>query len=114
MELLDERPIWSMSGSEMLSTLDQLDALLARLQTQRLQLIAGLETVGYAEEIGAHDTVQLLAFRYRLDRPEARRDVRLARPSRSTKPSPQDCLPSTEMTRRSTCAQHRPTRSSRP
>ncbi|TKK80331.1 HNH endonuclease [Kribbella jiaozuonensis] len=78
MELVG-RPVWSMSGSEMLSTLDQLDALLARLQTQRLEVIAGLDTVGYAEEIGAHDTVQLLAFRYRLDRSEARRDVRLAK-----------------------------------
>jgi hypothetical protein len=79
MEQLGERPVWSMSGAEMLSTLDALDAELARLQTYRLHVIAGLEDVGYAEEIGAHDTAQLLAFRYRLDRPEARRDVRLAR-----------------------------------
>ena len=43
MELLGERPVWSMSGSEMLSTLDALDAELARLQTYRLHVIAGLE-----------------------------------------------------------------------
>ncbi|TCC64276.1 DUF222 domain-containing protein [Kribbella pittospori] len=78
MELLGERPVWSMSGAERLATLDALEAELARLQTARLQTIAGLEEVGYAQEIGAHDTVQLLAFRYRIDRPEARRDVRLA------------------------------------
>ena len=68
-----------MSGSELLSTLDQLDADLARRQTYRLQVIAALDSIGHAEEIGAHDTVQLLAFRFRLDRPEAHRDVRLAR-----------------------------------
>ncbi|TCC45820.1 DUF222 domain-containing protein [Kribbella capetownensis] len=78
MELLGERPVWSMSGAERLATLDALEAELARLQTNRLQLIAGLEEIGYAQGIGAHDTVQLLAFRYRIDRPEARRDVRLA------------------------------------
>src|SRR3954468_16364526 len=78
MELLGERPTWSMSGSEMLSTLDQLDAELARLETYRLHLIAGLDTIGHAQEIGAHDTAQLIEFRYRLDRARARRDVRLA------------------------------------
>ncbi|MEU4287782.1 DUF222 domain-containing protein [Kribbella sp. NPDC026596] len=78
MELLGERPVWSMSGGELLTTLDQLDADLARRQTYRLQVIARLDEIGHAQEIGAHDTAQLLAFRYRLDRPEARRDVHLA------------------------------------
>ncbi|MGY4771713.1 DUF222 domain-containing protein [Kribbella sp. CWNU-51] len=78
MELLGERPVWSMSGSEKLAALDALEADLARRQTYRLHLIAGLDHDGYAQEIGAHDTTQLLAFRYRLDRPQARRDVRLA------------------------------------
>ncbi|TCC42850.1 DUF222 domain-containing protein [Kribbella capetownensis] len=79
MELLGERPIWSMSGSEMLTTLDHLEADLARRQTYRLQLIAALDTTGHAADLGAHDTAQLLAFRYRLDRSTAYRDVRLAR-----------------------------------
>ncbi|MEV0282927.1 DUF222 domain-containing protein [Kribbella sp. NPDC050820] len=78
MEPLGERPVWSMSGCEMLSTLDTLEAELARLQTYRLQVIAGLEGVGHAEEIGGHDTARLLAFRYRLNGIDARRDVRLA------------------------------------
>ncbi|MGY4765544.1 DUF222 domain-containing protein [Kribbella sp. CWNU-51] len=78
MELLGERPVWSMSGSEKLAALDALEADLARRQTYRLHLIASLDHDGYAQEIGAHDTTQLLAFRYRLDRPQARRDVRLA------------------------------------
>jgi hypothetical protein len=79
MEMVDERPVWSMRGGELLSTLDQLDATLARFETYRLQVIAGLDEIGYAQEIGAHDTSQLLEFRYRLDRSRARRDVRLAR-----------------------------------
>ncbi|WP_329005836.1 DUF222 domain-containing protein [Kribbella sp. NBC_00709] len=79
MEKLGERPVWSMSGGEMLSTLDRLDVVLARLETFRLQVIAGLDGIGHAREIGAHDTSQLLEFRYRLDRNRARRDVRLAR-----------------------------------
>ncbi|MGY4765314.1 DUF222 domain-containing protein [Kribbella sp. CWNU-51] len=78
MELLGARPVWSMSGSEKLAALDALEADLARRQTYRLHLIASLDHDGYAQEIGAHDTTQLLAFRYRLDRPQARRDVRLA------------------------------------
>ncbi|MFG1627344.1 DUF222 domain-containing protein [Kribbella sp. NPDC049227] len=78
MELLGERPVWSMSGAERLATLDALHAELARLETYRLHVISGLDDIGYAQEIGAHDTAQLLAFRYRIDRPEARRDVRLA------------------------------------
>jgi hypothetical protein len=78
MELQGERPVWSMSGSEKLAALDAIEADLARRQTYRLHLIAGLDHDGYAKEVGAHDTVQLLAFRYRLDRPQARRDLRLA------------------------------------
>lgn len=77
--ILGERPVWSMSGGEMLSTLDQVDAVIAHLEVYRLQVIAGMDEQGYAQELGAHDMVQLLAFRYRLDRPQAYRDVRLAR-----------------------------------
>ena len=79
MEPQGERPVWSMSGSELLTTLDQVDADLARRLTYRLELIARLDEIGHAQDIGAHDTAQLLAFRYRLDRPDARRDVRLAK-----------------------------------
>ena len=95
MELLGERPVWSMSGSEKLAALDALEADLARRQTYRLHLIAGLDQDGYAQEIGAHDTAQLLAFRYRLDRPEARRDVRLAQ-TLSKYPAVSAALPATD------------------
>jgi hypothetical protein len=46
-----------------------------RLQTRRLELIAGIDRVGYAKGVGAADTVPLLA--YRLDAPAVRR-VKLA------------------------------------
>ena len=78
MEELGERPVWSMNGGEMLAALDQVEADLARRQTYRLQLVAGLDGIGHAQEIGAHDTAQLLAFRYRIDPAQARRDLRLA------------------------------------
>ncbi|TDO52459.1 uncharacterized protein DUF222 [Kribbella sp. VKM Ac-2527] len=79
MRVLGERPVWSMSGGEMLSTLDAVNAEIARLKTYGLHLVGGLEDTGYAKEIGAHDTVRLLTFRYRVDSIEAHRDVRLAR-----------------------------------
>ncbi|MET9311086.1 DUF222 domain-containing protein [Kribbella sp. NPDC003505] len=78
MELLGERPVWSMSGSELLSTLDTLEAELARREAYRLSVIAAIESTGYAEELGARDTAELLRFRYRLDAPAARRTLRLA------------------------------------
>ncbi|WP_199236752.1 HNH endonuclease signature motif containing protein [Kribbella antiqua] len=79
MELLGGRPVWSMSGSELLSGIDTLDAEIARLQTDRLHMVAQVDEIGYAEELGARDTVQLLQFRYRMNGYDARRDVRLAR-----------------------------------
>lgn len=74
----DERPVWSMSGSEMLAALDATQAEIARLQAYRLRLLTGLEANGHASEIGARDTVQLIAMRHRLDSVEVRRDLRLA------------------------------------
>ncbi len=78
MEILGERPVWSMSGSEMLSSLDAAFAEIARLETYALHLMAGLETTGYAQELGAGTTARLLTFRYRIDPTKARRDVHLA------------------------------------
>ncbi|MEV0791127.1 DUF222 domain-containing protein [Kribbella sp. NPDC050459] len=78
MELLGERPVWSMGGGELLSTLDMLEAELARLEAYRLSVVAAIESTGYAEELGARDTAELLRFRYRLDAPVARRTLRLA------------------------------------
>ncbi len=79
MEILGERPVWSMTGSEMLSSLDAAFAEIARLETFALHLMAGLETTGYAQELGAGTTARLLTFRYRIDPTKARRDVHLAK-----------------------------------
>ncbi|TCO51390.1 HNH endonuclease [Kribbella antiqua] len=78
MELLGERPVWSMSGAEMLTALDALQAELTRIQVRRLELLAGLDANGHAKDIGARDTVHLLSMRHRLDPVDACRDLRLA------------------------------------
>ncbi|MFI6828916.1 DUF222 domain-containing protein [Kribbella sp. NPDC050241] len=78
MEILGERPVWSMSDSEKLSTLDAVVAEVARLETIKWQLIAGLDQSGYAKDLGAGDTARLLSQRYRIDATEAHRDVRVA------------------------------------
>ena len=79
MEILGERPVWSMSDGELLPALDQVDAAVAWLLTYRLQLVARVDETGLAEELGARDTAELLAMRHRIDRREAHRDVKLAR-----------------------------------
>jgi hypothetical protein len=78
MEILGERPVWSMSDSEKLSALDAAVAEEARIKTLRLQLTAAIHDSRYATELGAADTARLLSQRYRIDPAEARRDVRLA------------------------------------
>jgi hypothetical protein len=74
----DGRPVWSMSGSELLSALDATHAEIARLQARRLRLLAALEANGHASELGARDTAQLIGMRHRLDTVDVRRDLRLA------------------------------------
>ncbi len=68
-----------MSDAELAHALDQADADLARTETRRLRLIGAMDKSGYAERIGARDTVQYVEYRYRLDHSRAYRDVRLAR-----------------------------------
>ena len=78
MELLDERPVWSMSGAEMLAALDQLQADLTRRQVRRLELLAALDANGHAQDLGAGNTIHLLSIRHNLDPADVRRDLRLA------------------------------------
>ncbi|WP_371401157.1 HNH endonuclease [Kribbella sp. NBC_00662] len=78
MEVLGERPVWSMSDSEKLSALDAVVAEKARLETLELHLIAAIDQSGYATDLGAGDTARLLTHRYRTDATEARRQVRIA------------------------------------
>ena len=78
MTAIAERPAWAMSGAELLTELDNLHATLSHLQTRRLHLIARLDQTGHARELGARDTVELLALRHRLDPTHVRRDLKHA------------------------------------
>ena len=78
MTAIAERPAWAMSGAELLHELDTVNATLSHLQTRRLHLIARLDQTGHARDLGARDTVELLALRHRLDPTHVRRDLRLA------------------------------------
>ncbi|TCN40968.1 uncharacterized protein DUF222 [Kribbella orskensis] len=92
MEILGERPVWSMSDSEQLATLDALDAEVSRLQTYRLQVLAGYDASGHAASLGAGDTARLLAFRHRLDPGVIKRDLALAKALQKY-PAVADALP---------------------
>jgi hypothetical protein len=55
MDIVDWRPVSELSGGEMLAQLDVLHAEIGRLQTLRLRLLAAIDEVGHAQEIGATD-----------------------------------------------------------
>ncbi len=79
MELLEMRPPCQQSGSELLATLDALHADAALKETYRLQALARLEEMGYATEVGARDTTELISVRHRLNRKDVKRDLHLAK-----------------------------------
>ncbi|GAA1642217.1 hypothetical protein GCM10009744_35250 [Kribbella alba] len=70
--------MWSMSGSEQLTTLDAVRDEIARLETYRLQVLAGFDAGGHAKQLGARDTAELVSLRHRLDKADVRRDLKLA------------------------------------
>ncbi|TWD75153.1 HNH endonuclease [Kribbella amoyensis] len=70
--------MWSMGGAEVLAAIDEVERELNRLQTYRLNLLATLDSIGYAAEVGARDTAELVATRHHLDATAVRRDLRLA------------------------------------
>ncbi|MFC5268369.1 DUF222 domain-containing protein, partial [Kribbella qitaiheensis] len=94
MEILGERPAWSMSDSELLATLDALHAEISRLQTYRLQVLAAYDATGHAATLGAGDTARLLAFRHRLDPGVIKRDLALAKALKKY-PAVTNALPAT-------------------
>jgi len=71
MEVLGQRPVWSMNGSEIESLLDAAYAERDRLDTVILHLIHRLDTTGHAQEAGAGTTARFLALRYRIDADKA-------------------------------------------
>jgi hypothetical protein len=72
------RPVWALTGEEMVAELDVLHAESCRIQARRLALLAGLESLGYAKDIGARGTADLLSRRHRLDYHQVNRDLKLA------------------------------------
>ncbi|HEY3556319.1 MAG TPA: DUF222 domain-containing protein [Kribbella sp.] len=79
MDVLGGRSVVALGDHELLPVLDDLDAEIIQLEALRLQVVARIEESGYAKELGARDTVDLLAFRHRRDRADVWREVRLAR-----------------------------------
>jgi Domain of unknown function (DUF222) len=79
MEIQAMRPVWASTGEQLLTELDVLHAQIASLQTRRLQAMAAIDDLGYAKDIGATDTVRLVAFRHRLDTTAVRHDLKLAK-----------------------------------
>src|SRR5215216_6017265 len=78
MEILGERPAWSLNDAEKVSRLDATIAVINSMKTYYLQLVADLDASGHAKDIGAGDTARFLSQRYLIDPVEARRDLRIA------------------------------------
>ncbi|MFI5733581.1 DUF222 domain-containing protein [Kribbella sp. NPDC051587] len=78
MENLAMAPVWSQSGSELLTTLDNLYAAKSLIETYILQATARLDDMGTAQELGARDTVELVSQRYRLDPAVVRKDLKFS------------------------------------
>ncbi|WP_405059533.1 HNH endonuclease [Kribbella sp. NBC_01505] len=79
MEILAMPPVYTQSGSELLSTLDTLMATAALVETLKLQIMGRLDEIGTAQELGARDTTELLAQRYRLVPADVRKDLAFAK-----------------------------------
>ncbi|MEV8374230.1 DUF222 domain-containing protein [Kribbella sp. NPDC056861] len=75
---MDDRAAVLMSGSELLSAYDALHEELEELKARQAHILNRLDQIGYAAEVGAHDTARLLTHRYRLDPTEAHRRVHFA------------------------------------
>ncbi|MFI5735528.1 DUF222 domain-containing protein [Kribbella sp. NPDC051587] len=78
MENLAMAPVWSQSGSELLTALDNLYAAKSLIETYILQATARLDEMGTAQELGARDTVELVSQRYRLDPAVVRKDLKFS------------------------------------
>ncbi|WP_405059235.1 HNH endonuclease [Kribbella sp. NBC_01505] len=79
MEILAMPPVYTQSGSELLSTLDTLMATAALVETLKLQTMGRLDEMGTAQELGARDTTELVSQRYRLVPADVRKDLTFAK-----------------------------------
>ncbi|MEV8375056.1 DUF222 domain-containing protein [Kribbella sp. NPDC056861] len=75
---MNDRAVVLMSGSELLTAYDALHEELEELKARQAHILNRLDQIGYAAEVGAHDTARLITHRYRLDPTEAHRRVHFA------------------------------------
>jgi hypothetical protein len=54
MEIQAMRPVWASTGEQLLTELDVLHSQIASLQTRRLQVMTGIDDIGYAKETAPH------------------------------------------------------------
>src|SRR5687767_5370480 len=79
METTQLLPPSRLGDSDLLSTLDAVDAALSTLTTYRLQLAADFDQRGLAGEHGARDTIEFLSLRHHRNRREIKRDLKTAK-----------------------------------
>ncbi|WP_157979677.1 HNH endonuclease signature motif containing protein [Kribbella monticola] len=79
MEFPEPRPAYMMSDSEMLAALDAVHDEVTRLNAYRLELLARYDDTGHAKVLGAHDTIELISSRHRLNSKDVRADLKLAK-----------------------------------
>ncbi|WP_433012015.1 DUF222 domain-containing protein [Kribbella sp. CA-294648] len=78
METTQLLPPSRLGDSDLLSTLDAVDAALSTLTTYRLQLVADFDQRGLASEHGARDTIEFLSLRHHRNRREIKQDLKTA------------------------------------
>ncbi|WP_328327199.1 HNH endonuclease [Kribbella sp. NBC_00382] len=76
MEISQLRPAYLQSDSEVLVTLDTVEAALNTLGSYRLELLGEVESRGLAKELDARNTIELLELRHRRDPANTRSDLK--------------------------------------
>ncbi|WP_328327128.1 HNH endonuclease [Kribbella sp. NBC_00382] len=76
MEISQLRPAYLQSDSEVIVTLDTVEAALNTLGSYRLELLGEVESRGLAKELDARNTIELLELRHRRDPADIRSDLK--------------------------------------
>ncbi|WP_405057228.1 HNH endonuclease [Kribbella sp. NBC_01505] len=79
MEIMAMPPVYTQSGSELLSALDTAQVIKSLIATWELEAMARLDQLGTAQDLGARDTTELLAHRYQLIPTDVRKDLAFAK-----------------------------------
>ncbi|WP_328325127.1 DUF222 domain-containing protein [Kribbella sp. NBC_00382] len=76
MEISQLRPAYLQSDTEVIVTLDTVEAALNTLGSYRLELLGDVESRGLAKELDARNTIELLELRHRRDPANTRSDLK--------------------------------------